>query len=319
MNPLQYPRVNRLRTRRNLPIERAGVNFVHGIVEEAGCLFKEINLQHDFGHDATILLVIDGEVQPREVALQIKSGKKYNLSKHCKIPVSTAHMAFWAEHDLSTLGVVYDPSTQTAHWIDLKAQAQSYRRSRETPASIGFRKSKWNRFDLSTFKSVLLPILMHRPPLLALDQAIEWCEDSDFDTHLMGVRSLLARHYPEKAAWNALIGMFKSRPADNMSHLVPAAFSKLLGNWDLSYSFTTKPLPRDTNEFASHAVRNIGVDGVAKLLEFLDHDEGFDFSRGTLGRAFLTIFEAQPEMHSTFQHIANDLRRRDSIRRWPSN
>lgn len=42
------------------------MNFVHGIVEHAGCLFKEINLQHDFGQDATMVLVVDGHVRPRE-------------------------------------------------------------------------------------------------------------------------------------------------------------------------------------------------------------------------------------------------------------
>jgi len=57
-----------MKTRGNLVTERAGVNFVRGVVEGAGSLFKEINLQHDFGQDATMVLVVDGHVQPREVA-----------------------------------------------------------------------------------------------------------------------------------------------------------------------------------------------------------------------------------------------------------
>jgi hypothetical protein len=43
-----------------------GLNFVRSVVEGAGCLLKEINLQHDFGHDATMMLVVNGEVRPRE-------------------------------------------------------------------------------------------------------------------------------------------------------------------------------------------------------------------------------------------------------------
>ena len=66
-----------MKTRGNLTTERAGVNFVRGVVEGAGSLFKEINLQHDFGQDATMVLVIDGHVRPREIAFQIKSGASY--------------------------------------------------------------------------------------------------------------------------------------------------------------------------------------------------------------------------------------------------
>ena len=60
-----------MKTRGNLVTERAGVNFVRGVLEGAGSLFKEINLQHDFGQDATMVLVVDGHVRPREVAFQI--------------------------------------------------------------------------------------------------------------------------------------------------------------------------------------------------------------------------------------------------------
>ena len=60
-----------MKTRANLITERSGVNHARSVVEQAGCLFKEINLQHDYGHDGTMMLVINGEVRPREVALHI--------------------------------------------------------------------------------------------------------------------------------------------------------------------------------------------------------------------------------------------------------
>jgi hypothetical protein len=303
-----------LRSRGNLTIERVGVNFVRGVVEEAGSLFKEVNLQHDFGHDASILLVVDGEVQPREIALQIKSGKTYNRSGHCRIPVTAAHLSFWAQHDLQTLGVVYDPSERRAYWMDLKAYAKALRQSRSTPKSITFRKSLWKRFDSWTFSAVLVPVLMHRAPHLDLQTALQWAQDDDFDTHAVGVRVLLARHYVEKATSEVLIGLFRDRPSDELTHLVPAAFSKMLGTWELSYSFTTAQLPPDVKELAHDAVSNFGVDGVSKLLEFLDHDEGFDFSRGTLGQAFTHIFEVQPNMLDLFRTIATSEQYPDTIR-----
>jgi hypothetical protein len=117
-----------MRTRGNLITERAGVNFVRSTVERAGCLFKEINLQHDFGQDATMVLVVDGQVRPREVAFQIKSGATYVAPTACRVPATAAHIYFWAEHDLVTVGVVYDPAEKAAWWIDLQTAARDFPR-----------------------------------------------------------------------------------------------------------------------------------------------------------------------------------------------
>lgn len=304
-----------LQTRGNLTIERAGVNFVREIVEEAGCLFKEINLQHDFGQDATIILVVDGEVQPREVALQIKSGRKYNRARYCRIPVTPAHMSFWAHHDLLTLGLVYDPTEKAAYWLDLKAEARAHERAGQMPASITFRKSLWNRFDSRLFRSTLIPVLMKKAPVIPLDEAITWSLDDDFDTHMIGVRVLLNRYFVEKMTWETLIRLFNTREVSDMSPMVPAAFSKLLGNWDLSYTFTTARLSPEVQEFARNAVTSLGPEGVAKLLEFLDCDEGWDFSRGSLGRAFLIIFESQKDMREIFRTIVTSSAFGEPVRR----
>lgn len=285
------------------------------MVEEAGCLFKEINLQHDFGHDATIILVIDGEVQPRETALQIKSGKTYNRAGFCRIPVKPTHLVFWAKHDLRTLGLVYDPSQRLAHWVDLKANAKAFLRERQTPKSIVFPKALYNQFHHGSFRNVLLPMLMSKTPLLSIEEAISWSGDIDFTTHSAGIRVLLSRHYTERVTWETLLTLFRSRDVDDLSHFVPSAFSKLLGNWDLSYTFTTARPPPDVEEFARTAVTNLDPSGLAKLLEFLDHDEGWDFSRGTLGRALLVIFEAQEDMTGSLRAIAEGPEFRDSVRR----
>jgi hypothetical protein len=293
-----------LRTRGNLTTERAGVNFVRQVVEGAGCLFKEINLQHDFGHDATFVLVVDGVVQPREVAVQIKSGKSYNRASYCRIPVTPAHLSFWAKHDLPTLGVVYDPSERTAYWMDLKTEAKAWDRASQKPTSVKFRKSLWNRFNSASFTSTLIPILMGKSPAINLEEAVSWSGDSDYSTHEIGVRVLLTRYYVAKRSWETLIALFWNRDANDMSYLIPSAFSKLLGNWDLSYTFSTEQLSPEVEDFARTFVTNLGQSGIAKLLEFLDYDEGWDFGRGTLGRALLTIFEAQKDMRASLGAIA---------------
>jgi hypothetical protein len=307
--------VHALRTRSNLTIEREGVNFIRQVVEGAGCLFKEINLQHDFGHDATIILAVDGEVQPREIALQIKSGKTYNRPRICRIPVRPSHVTFWAKHDLLTLGVVYDPSDQSVYWVDLRNIAQGYQRNREPPKSVLFSKSVWNRFDHVYFKNVLVQRLIGKAPLISIEEAIRWSNDPDFDTHTLGVQVLLSRYFTHMMAWEALITLFRSRHADALTQLIPAAFSKLLGNWDLSYTFTTARLTPEVENFARTAVSSFGPSEIAKLLEFLDYEEGWDFTRGSLGRALLTIVEAQKNMQGSLYSITADPEFRTSIRR----
>ncbi|MEG3088535.1 DUF4365 domain-containing protein [Sphingomonas sp. PB4P5] len=153
-----------MRTRSNLATERSGVNFVRKVVEDTGCLFKEINLQHDFGHDATIVLVIDNQVQPREIALQIKSGSSYNSDAGCHLPATADHIDFWARHDLTTLGVVYDPAEEAAYWVDLRADCRARRNQRLTGgATISVAKASWNRFDATHFPTVLIPIFARQP------------------------------------------------------------------------------------------------------------------------------------------------------------
>lgn len=195
-----------------------------------------------------------------------------------------------------------------------QSRVQACQRSCETPTAIKYRKSLWNRFDATTFTTVLLPILLHKTPNLSINTAVEWCQDEDFSTHLVGVRALLCHHYTERKTWETLISLFNERSADDLSYLVPSAFSKLLGNWDLSYTFTTSQPEADVKTLALTSIKSLETQGIAKLLDFLDCDEGFDFSRGTLGRAFTLIFEFQEDMLGSFRTIESDPRYRESIR-----
>jgi hypothetical protein len=202
-----------MKTRGNLTTERAGVNFVRSVVEGAGSLFKEINLQHDFGQDATIVLVVDGHVRPREVALQIKSGASYVFPNGCHLPATAAHVYFWAEHDLVTLGVVYDPAEKAAWWIDLQTAARNFRRSNpKSGTSFTFAKGLWNRFDDRDFTSILVPTLLGEAPNVPLNRLCTWVMSDDIKTHDIGVRAIRARYYREAAAWDCLIDALSRGP-----------------------------------------------------------------------------------------------------------
>jgi hypothetical protein len=225
-----------MKTRGNLVTERAGVNFVRGVVEGAGSLFKEINLQHDFGQDATMVLVVDGHVRPREVAFQIKSGASYVSPCGCHLPATAAHVYFWAEHDLVTLGVVYDPDEKAAWWIDLQTAARDFRVSNpKSGTTFTYAKGLWNRFDDTDFATILVPTLLGEAPSVPLERLCTWVMSNDVQTHDIGVRAIRAGYYHEAAAWDCLIDAFRSKPADQLTLNLPLGLAKLLGHDDLGY------------------------------------------------------------------------------------
>jgi hypothetical protein len=300
-----------LRTRDNLVTERAGINYVRAVVEASGSLFKEINLQHDFGHDATILLVIDGEVQPREVAVQVKSGRTYNSARSCHLPATAGHIDFWARHDLITLGVVYDAESGTAFWIDLQAECRALQRLRHAGgATIKFPKSAWNCFNDNCFSTVLVPTLLGGAPKLSIATALDWARASDSETHDLGVRTLLARHKQSTATWECLLEAFRTRPAATLSIDVPVGFVKVLGHCDMD-DYTGK-VDAGIRQLVRAELKAFKADDIAKLLLMLDEDDSFD--RGQLGYAFLPLLAGRADSRSLISEVRHDSGQEPEVR-----
>lgn len=275
-----------MRTRGNLVTERAGVNFARTVVEGAGSLFKEVNLQHDFGHDATMIPVVDGHVRPREIALQVKSGSSYISPGRCHLPASAAHVYFWAKHDLQTLGIVYDPSETMAYWVDLQAAArEAHQRNPKAGTTFVFAKALWNRFEPDQFETILLPTLLGEAPTVPLEVVREWVQSDDTETHDLGVRVIRARHYKAADAWTCLIDTFLDKPAENLTPAIAIAFAKLLGHDDIGYY--SGEVPADVRKVALNRILRFGTTEVSKLLSLVDDD---DFERPSLGYSLMPLW-----------------------------
>lgn len=299
-----------MKTRGNLVAERSGVNYARTVVEGAGCLFKEINLQHDYGHDATMMLVVDGHVRPREVALQIKSGATYVTADTCRLPASAAHIHFWAEHDLATLAIVYDPAEARAYWFDLKAATRDFRqRERKLGTTFVFAKSLWNRFDPEQFTTILLPILLGEAPNVPLDTLRLWVASDDLETHDLGVRILRARYYTDANAWNCLIDAFLARSPEQLTMQIGIALAKLLGHDDLG--FYSGQIPDAVRRPAVERVLGFGVPEIAKVLCLIvDHN----FDRPSDGYSLLPILGAKAESMAILAAIRDDPAQSHDIR-----
>ena len=288
-----------LQTRANLVTERSGVNHARTVVEAAGSIFKEINLQHDYGHDATIMLVVDGVVRPREVALQIKSGESYVTASSIKIPASAAHIYFWAEHDLVTIGVVYDPGEGAAYWMDLQAASREFRaRDRSSGTVFNEPKRLWNRFDRDQFPTVLVPTLLGEAPHVDIYTLVEWLRSEDLYTHDLAVRVLRARHYKDPRGWRAMIDVFGERETEQLTLSIAIAFAKLMGHDDLG--FHSGEIPVAVRNPAVAEVLQFGAAEIAKVLSFVE--EG-DFERPSVGYSLLPVVAARADSREIWREI----------------
>ena len=299
---------------RNLITERAGVNYVREVVEANNSVFKEMN-QYDYGHDAFVLLVEGEQVLPKEIAMQIKSGASYCTAKTCKIPATAGHLAFWAGHDLVTLGVVYDPAEDVAYWVDLQAEARdrTRRRLQSTGAVVELKKAEWNRLDPHMFAAFLVPTLQHKAPHMSLQTSIAWARSEDLETHDLGVRILSARHCQAPEMWSTLLELFRHRDPARVTPHVWIALVKMIGHHDDDYSY--RDAPDELKRSVRQEIFRFGAVEMAKLLFYVD-DYGFD--RPSSGYSLMAIFGARVTAGRSlqlFETIPQSIRKRETRRR----
>lgn len=309
-NGAQHRGGHLMKTRGNVVTERAGVNFVRGVVEGAGSLFKEINLQHDFGQDATMVLVVDSHVRPREVAFQIKSGASYVSPGCCHLPATAAHIHFWAEHDLLTLGVVYDPTEMAAWRVNLQAISNEFRRSRlKSGTTFNFSKALWNKFDDTDFAAILVPTLLGEAPNVPLERLCDWVVSNDIETHDIGVRTIRARYYREASAWDCLIDAFRSRPVDQLTLNLPLGLAKLLGHDDIGYY--SDQIPPEIRRPAVAKVLAFGPKDIGKLLSMLLDS---DFERPSVGYSLMPLLGGHQDSAQILAAVRDDETFKSAVR-----
>ena len=97
---------------------RLGVHAIGTkISKEFGWLFRE--QAEDFGIDAHIEVVANGEPTGKIIAVQIKSGESYFVNEEAPELVfrgDPKHLKYWLEHDLPVLVILYHPKIDTAYW-----------------------------------------------------------------------------------------------------------------------------------------------------------------------------------------------------------
>jgi HEAT repeat protein len=100
-------------------IGRLGVHAVGAIVSSLGWFFREQPVS-DFGVDAHVEAPnASGQPSGRLLALQIKSGKRWFREENPEGVVyrgNLRHLAYWKQHSLPVILVLYDPATRNCLW-----------------------------------------------------------------------------------------------------------------------------------------------------------------------------------------------------------
>ncbi|QPB81547.1 DUF4365 domain-containing protein [Pseudoalteromonas rubra] len=105
--------------------DRIGVQITGGLFEIAGYIFREQSVS-DYGIDAQIEVVQDGEVTGKLIALQIKSGKSQFKEKTAEGYIfrgDREHLDYWLNHSLPVLVVLCDIDNKVCYWQAVTAQS----------------------------------------------------------------------------------------------------------------------------------------------------------------------------------------------------
>lgn len=283
----------------NVVTERAGLNFVRAIVEGENCIFHQIHQQDDYGVDAFLELVDGPRVTGKCVAIQVKSGSSYCSVDECRIPYTARQARYWRSHSLPVLGIVFDPTEQSAYWIDLAARC-----SQVDCGSIAFTKSEYRRFDKDSFHAVLLPLLIdQRTPNLDFERAQAFARSMEPEVHQLGLRILLAHHSNTLATWLLFEELLLSRAEEDTDPFLVYALAHIPWHGDIA--------PRSgfslSEDLRAQVRARMGTwtrQHVEKLVQYIDDNE---IQRGTSGQSVYAIVDVTiPNADHILEVIVDD-------------
>lgn len=122
-----------MKVSKNSRIDRIGVQTVGDQFERAGYIFREQAIS-DYGIDAHVELVDNGDATGKLIAIQIKSGPSWftkEKSEGFTYNGDSEHLTYWLEHSLPVLIVLCDTEKSQCFWQAI------------TPENVIYTKKAW--------------------------------------------------------------------------------------------------------------------------------------------------------------------------------
>jgi hypothetical protein len=278
---------------------KMGINYIRSLVEGSGSLFHKIEQENDLGIDALIEFVQNGRPMGAQIAIQVKSGDSYYQAntETCTIPVN-GHLDYWNRYPLPVIGVVYIPSLDRAHWVDLKLALSDEPDARV----VQFTASEANRLDRDTFWSLFVPIRLRQTPNLSLPKALALAESHRPDEANLGLKVLFQRYRNEQATWEALVNCVVKSPEGRIPRSVIYYLAHI--PWHGDIAFSGEPIAPETRTFAANRISRLGRPEIVKLLDMIDRESGV--ARGTIGQSVEALVSSLPNIDPVLTGIAAD-------------
>jgi hypothetical protein len=286
--------------KRSAVTAKEGINFIRSAVEASGCLFIKIEQENDLGIDALIEFIENEHPLNKQLAIQIKSGASYYTAEsgECAFPIGS-HREYWNQHPLPVCGLVYVPSLQRAHWVNIKR----YLKANPNATSVRFEATEANRFDAVTFTALFMRAVLGQTPVLEIDEAFRLARSDKTDETYLGLLVLFRRFPNNLAVWDELVRTFIDRPASQIPPVLLYWLAHIPWHSDI-FSFGESISPT-TRKYAQNLLSELTVEHVTKLLSFIDPEE--QIGRGTLGQSIEAIISYLPKAATMLRKIVGSV------------
>lgn len=283
--------------------EREGINYVRSVVEQANCIYHNIDQQNDFGIDAIIEMVDGTAVTGISIALQIKSGNSYCSSDIVKIPADKKHFLYWINHSLTLIGIVYDPKEKSAYWINITEYLKSDRKLIENgPYTITISKNEITQFNDDRFRDFFGPIILRKPIVLKYDRSIHFAYSDSPDKHRIGLYSLLNKYRDRTETWDAFLNILSTKPVNLIDEYLIYILSLAPGHTDIVWH-EGNTLKESIAYYVKEAIISLSEEEIIKILSFVIKT---GFLRGTIGQCVEAIISIIPNRGDILRAIVSN-------------
>ena len=291
-----------------------GVHHVAKLVSGHNCVFQPIAQENDIGNDAYIEFVIDQRSTGCCIAAQIKSGASYVTNGVFSIPSDTAHRHYWRTHILPVAGIVYDPESDVARWIDLTEYLKNYKETTENHSIALPAENLLDAHNFDRFREQFLPYKDAYSDDIHFVESLEGlAQIDDLDRTLSGIRSLFAFHRNRIETWFYIISCLRHFHGSPVMRSLVIALCHVPGHPDIFWG-KNNIVEEITRKRAMGLMRRlITRDDILAMITSID-ENGID--RGQIGQCVHSIVEAVDDHVAKLVSIAGDKSVDDDYRYW---
>ena len=135
------------------------------------------------------------------------------------IPADRNHLDYWSSLIIPVVGIVFDPNTDSARWVDITAYLKQNAANERSAETIELNAD--NPFDTSHLKEFQAHFLSYRPHFgddaHFAEALAAFAARDDVERCTTGVRSLFSFHRERPEAWYCFSLLFAAFPRSSIT------------------------------------------------------------------------------------------------------